>query len=131
MEQKKLDLGDLETLCEELHPVERRWHNIGLQLNVPVTDLQHIESEHKNDHSTCLRQMLKKWLESGNASWETLCDVLKFVGDDTKLADKLFEKYCGITEGVTDDSRSRKRMIPRFELIDIMPGVTIPVCIDY
>ena len=102
MEPEKLSLDDLETVCEELHPVERLWYNIGLQLQVPLVDLQLIESEHKDDHSTCLKRMIKKWIEAGNANWETLCQVLKIVGDDMKLVNKLLVKYCGETE--SDDS---------------------------
>lgn len=102
MEPEKLSLDDLETVCEELCSVERKWYNIGLQLQVPLADLQIIESECKDDQRICLRRMIQKWLEAGNATWVTLCEVLKIVGDDMKLVDKLLEKYCGKTEG--DDS---------------------------
>ena len=105
---KKLDLDDLDTLCDELHSVRRSWYNIGLQLGVPVTDLQHIESKHKY-RSSCLRQMLKKWLEFGNsASWETLCEVLRLVGDDRKLVTNLLEKYCGKE---SDEREAKRRRI--------------------
>ena len=90
---KGLSLDDLETLCEELHSVKRRWFNIGLHLQIPVKDLQHIESEYSDDHSTCLRQVLRKWLRMGNASWEKLCEVLRLVGGDRRLAYELLDKY--------------------------------------
>ena len=104
---KKLDLDDLDTLCDELHSVRRRWYNIGLQLQLPATDLQHIESKHRH-HSSCLRWMLKKWLELGSASWETLCAVLRLVGDSRKLAADLLEKYCGKE---SDDPEAKRRRV--------------------
>ena len=88
---KGLGLNDLETLCEELHPVKQRWYHIGLQLQVPVMDLLLIKSECKD--STCLRLVLRKWLMMGNASWEKLCAVLRLIGGDRRLADELLDKY--------------------------------------
>ena len=90
---KTLGPGDIKLVCKELCSVERKWHNLGLQLLVPVIDLQRIGSEYKNDHSTCLRQVLIKWLERGSASWEALCEVLELLGEG-KLAAKLLEMYC-------------------------------------
>ena len=111
---KELDLDDLETLCEELRSIKRRWYNIGVQLQVPVADLQRIESEYKNDHSTCLRQMLIKWLETGSANWGALIDALQAPivhGDENKaLAEVLLKKYCGEGEEQTQ-SKNKKRRI--------------------
>ena len=92
-EPKTLGPGDIRIVCEELSSVERKWYNLGLQLLVPVIDLQRIKYEYKNDHSTCLRQVLIKWLERGSATWEALCEVLKLLGDG-KLAANLLEMYC-------------------------------------
>ena len=109
--QQILSLNDLGTVLTELHPVRSRWYNIGLQLLVPMTDLQRIESEYKNDHGTCLRQMLIKWLEMGTASWETLIKALQapiVQGDENKaLAENLQKKYCGGGE----EGKGRKRRI--------------------
>ena len=90
---KSLSLRDLNTLCEELHPVKRKWYDIGLQLQVPVMDLQLIEFVCKDDHSNCLKQMLIKWLMMGNATLEELCGVLRLIGGDRRLADELLDKY--------------------------------------
>ena len=79
-------------------PLRGKWYYIGLQLDlVPVSDLQKIESEYKNDHITCLRQMLIIWLESGRGNWETLCQAIDSQivrGDDNSLVAKLREKFC-------------------------------------
>jgi hypothetical protein len=50
-----MNLEDLGIVLTELFGVKEKWFNIGLQLSVPVKDLQQIFSEHKNDHSTGLR----------------------------------------------------------------------------
>ena len=95
--QKSLSLSDLGDVLTELHPARAKWFNIGLQLKVSVTDLQRIESEYKNDHSTCLRQMLIKWLEMGSATWEVICDALQAPivqgGESNTLAQHLRNKY--------------------------------------
>ena len=96
-----LTLDDLGLILEEIFPVRDKWYNIGLQLQVPVKELQRIESEHKNDHTTCLRLMLIKWLELGCASWRSLCDALHspiVLGGNAALANTLMEKYCQVGE---------------------------------
>ena len=113
--QQILSLDDLGTVLTELHPVRSRWYNIGLQLLVPVTDLQRIESEYKNDHGTCLRQMLIKWLEKGTASWETLIEALKspiVQGDENMaLAANLEKKYCREEGEEESHGKGKKRRI--------------------
>lgn len=108
--QPILNVNDLGSVLTELHPARAKWYNIGLQLRVSVTDLQRIESEYKNDHSTCLRQMLVKWLETGTATWEAICDALQAPivqgGESSTLAEHLRSKYCGGEE--TGKSKKRK-----------------------
>ena len=92
-----LSLTDLGVVLTELFLVRDKWYNIGLQLQVPVTELQRIESEHKNDQMTCLRQMLIKWLELGHANWSSLCNALQspiVLGEDAALVNTLIKKYC-------------------------------------
>ena len=92
---KSLSINDLGVVLTELYPVRAKWYNIGLQLLVPVLDLRRIESEYKNDHSTCLRQMLIKWLEMGSANWETMCKALECpIVSGEALVTKLRQKYC-------------------------------------
>ena len=98
--QKVLGLNDLCTVLTEIHSVRAaKWYNIGLQLSVQVPDLQRIESEYKNDHGTCLRHMLIKWLEMGCATWKALVDALQSTivqgSENTALAETLRQRYCG------------------------------------
>ena len=106
-----LTIEDLAALLNELYPVRGRWYNLGLQLQLSVADLQRIESEYKHDHGTCLRQMLIKWLETGKASWESLCEALQcpivLGGDENQaLVTKLKEKYCPTESG---EPKTKKR----------------------
>ena len=91
-------MEDLGIVLTELFGVREKWFNIGLQLSVPVKDLQRIFSEHKNDHSTALRLMLVKWLEMGEASWKSLSRALSSqIVEESTLANKLQQKYCSTT----------------------------------
>ena len=93
-----MNLEDLGIVLTELFVVKEKWFNIGLQLSVPVKDLQWIFSEHKNDHSTGLRLMLVKWLEMGEASWKSLSKALSSqIVEESALAKKLQQKYCTST----------------------------------
>ena len=108
-----LNLSDLGAVLTELYSIRDKWYNIGLQLKVPVTELQRIESEHKNDHTTCLRLMLTKWLESGCASWRSLCDALRspiVLGDDAALVSTLIKKYCEVGHGEKEPSTKKRKL---------------------
>ena len=92
-----LGLEDLRVVFSELFSCRDKWYNLGLQLLVAVSDLEKIESEHKNDHGKCLRHMLTKWLKSGRGNWETLCQAIEdptVRGDDNSLVGRLREKFC-------------------------------------
>ena len=103
-----LTLSDLGAVLTELYCVRDKWYNIGLQLNVPVAELQRIESEHKGNYTTCLRQMLIKWLESGQANWKSLCDALHNPIVLAALANTLMKKYC---EGGEKEPSTKKRKL--------------------
>ena len=89
-----LSLNDLPLVLDELYDVRKKWYEIGLQLSVPVQDLESILSEHKNEQNVCLRLVLIIWLKSGKANWSTMCSVLTncTIGEKV-LADELRKKY--------------------------------------
>ena len=93
-----MNLEQLGPVLTELFVVKEKWFNIGLQLSVPVKDLQQIFNEHKSDHGTGLRLMLVKWLESGKASWKSVTKALscQIVGESS-LAKTLQQRYCSTT----------------------------------
>ena len=93
-----MNLEDLGPVLTELFGVKDKWFNIGIQLSVPVKDLQKIFSDHKNDHGTGLRMMLVKWLEMGQGSWKALCTALSSpIVEESSLGKKLQQKYCNRT----------------------------------
>ena len=126
--QKVLGLNDLGTVLTEIHSVRAKWYNIGLQLSVPVADLQRIESEYKNDHGTCLRHMLIKWLEMGCATWKALIDALQSPivqgGENNALADTLSRRYCGEVGEEEGKNKGKKRKAS--ETINPTPGGAPP-----
>ena len=63
--------------------VATRWHDLGLELLETTLkherELEIIETNYRNDVSTCCRKMLSKWLESqsDSASWDQLIQAVK------------------------------------------------------
>ena len=61
--------------------VATRWYDLGLELleTKHERELEIIESNYRNDMSTCCRKMLSKWLEtrSNSASWGQLIQAVK------------------------------------------------------
>ena len=82
-------MNDLRHVHEAVHPARTSWYDIGLQLDVPVDTLDSIEQEKGNDGDH-LRNLLKRWLKQGGATWGALADALKSstVGE-CQLAKKL------------------------------------------
>ncbi len=86
---------DLRAVLTELVDVCADWENIGLELELAPGTLDAIKGPFK-DHRDCLRDMLKKWLNTSAApSWEGLVQALKspIVGK-VGLANELEAKFC-------------------------------------
>ena len=69
-------MNDLGRVYEAVYPARPKWYDIGLQLRVPVDTLDCIEGE-RGDDGDHLRNVLKKWLKEGGATWGALADALK------------------------------------------------------
>ena len=98
----KLTTADLKVILEELaNEVSSKWYQIGIQLEVPLDQLNSLRHQSGSDHRANLCCILVTWLKSGKASWEALCDALQsgMVGEKA-LAEKLKSDYCS-TEGKT------------------------------
>ena len=64
--------------------ITTKWYDLGLQL-MDINTLKVIESDHRNNASTCCRIMLEKWLEkTPSASWKQLVTALSNI--DMKTA---------------------------------------------
>ena len=66
---------------EAIHQTREKWLDIGRGLRIRDDDLTCIQQQY-NDATECLYQMLKKWMNTGEASIKKLLEVLdsKVVG---------------------------------------------------
>ncbi len=86
---------NLRAVLTELVDVCADWENVGLELGLNSGTLDGIKGPFK-DHRDCLRDMLKKWLNtSPGPSWEGLVQALRspIVGK-VGLASQLEAKFC-------------------------------------
>ena len=66
----------LKALLRELHPVRASWYNIGLELDIPHTELDYLEQ----NYSDQLREVLKYWLKTAvdpPPTWEAVVIALR------------------------------------------------------
>jgi len=85
----------LKTVFRALHSVCHKWLNIGLELDVPESQLKIIETDRIGSEER-MRTMLDYWLNNYPLlSWKVLVDALKAttVGE-SRLAKELEEKHC-------------------------------------
>ena len=88
-------LKDLKCLYNELYPVSHKWFSLGVQLDVPMETLQHIEMEHKKVDRFLL-EMLTVWLKQTNPppTWNILIETLESPSIGEKLlAQQLKDKH--------------------------------------
>ena len=96
-----LSESDLSEVVNTLHPVKRKWKEIGTNLNIAPSELDAIQ------HDACdlgerLYEMVRKWFASAdNPTWTDIADALncQSVGE-TRLSKDLPMKYCGRTPGI-------------------------------
>ena len=78
----------------ELRPKASSWEDIGIELDVDDGVLQSIKLNNAGDSSSCLRDMLRKWLAkvSPAPSWTAVIDATDNLGYE-QLASRLKFKY--------------------------------------
>ena len=83
-----------------LHPVRSKWYAVGLQLSVPVSDLNSIRSQF-SDPRECLCEMLQLWLKRQRTKWSDLFGALRSpsVGEE-QLGVELLQKKFGPIEDI-------------------------------
>ncbi len=86
-------MEDLREVRQPVYPAREKWHDIGLELGVPVDALENIRShQFLTDNGGRLQEVLKIWLRtpSLNPTWESLAKALKsdYVGRED-LAQKI------------------------------------------
>ena len=90
----------LKALLNELHPVRANWFKIGLQLDIPYTDLNCFKKMY-SDPTDSLCEMLMRWLKTTPLpTWEAVVSALKSpVVAEENVAAQLESKYCQSVRG--------------------------------
>ena len=78
----------MKNVTNALKPVTA-WHNLGIQLGVPVDELREIERNYPRDISRCRSEMLSYWFHNAKEqSWNVIADALEKI-DHRKLANEI------------------------------------------
>ena len=84
----------LKELIKELRRKAADWEDIGILLDVDEGDLRTIKSDNAGNNSSCLREMLRKWLTQTlpEPSWIAIVEAIENLRDE-ELARELRLKY--------------------------------------
>ena len=93
-----LTIDNLQHVYEKLHTAHEsaspHWFNLGLALGLTHPVLTNIDSKHRGDNVSCLREMLAKLLSTQHVTWSLLSDALKKPTVDLiNLADSITGNY--------------------------------------
>ena len=70
-----------------------KWYQLGVQLEIPPTTLNTIESDHSHDAQCCMTEVINMWLQNApECSWEKLAEAVEAMGDYAALAYGLRQK---------------------------------------
>ena len=96
----------LKALLNELHPVRASWYNIGLQLDIPPTELDTLKQKYL-DPSDLLCETLKYWFKTAintHPSWEAVVVALTSrTVNKWFVAEQLELKYCTPVQNKTGE----------------------------
>ena len=104
---------NLKALLNELHSVRASWYKIGLQFDIPHTELNNFR-QISSDPMDLLCEMLVHWLKTAvnpPPSWEAVVNALNspIVGEKT-VAARLESKYCLPIEDMVDEPNSSTKV---------------------
>ena len=106
----------LKALVDELHPVRASWFKIGLELDIPHTELICFRRMH-SDFSDSLCEMLMHWLKVADdppPSWEAVITALKSqCVNEGNVAAQLESKYCAPVQRIMDESKCQPAKMER------------------
>ena len=102
-------VSSLKVLLNALHPVRTSWYNIGLELDIPHTELDWFEQKH-SDSSDLLCEVLKYWFKTATdpcPTWEAVVAALRSpIVNEKFIAEQLESKYCAPVQCMGDESNS-------------------------
>ena len=88
---------DLRDILKELYTTTAadKWEDIGIMLGIKPSELDTIKSAENRIPQSCLREMLKLYLQKDSPppSWAAIVEALEFVGEET-LAAQIKSKHC-------------------------------------
>ena len=100
----------LKALINELHPVRDSWFKIGLELDIPHTDLICFRKTH-SDFSDAMCEMLMHWLKTAvdpRPTWEAVVTALRSpLINEMNVAALLESKYCSSIQHMMNESTSQ------------------------
>lgn len=80
-------------ILKQLDGVIALWLPLGVQLNVPYSDLQVISCNHRGDARRCMMEMIQSWLNNTlDPKWSTIVQALAKIGHK-RLAHKIALNY--------------------------------------
>ena len=99
----------LKELLNELHPVQAKWFNIGLELGIPHNTLNGFKQMYTIPLDL-MREMLMHWLDTAvdpQPTWEAVVAALRSaIVDKKKVAEQLESKYCAPVQHTGEESNS-------------------------
>ena len=116
-----LSINDLCEIQSELHEVRDKWYHLGVQLKVPVSDLNAIRIQYRNDPDDCLSHMLTRWLSITipSPTWQTVIDALCTAPIKRLLvAEQIRKKYCDESTEVQRDFLSKDEIISQMDSLE-------------
>ena len=90
-------MDDLRDVRRAIWDVRRKWFDLGLELDIPLSDLNNIRARYKDASSDCLIQILVEWLKRSSPppTWRALIAALRDQAvDEEALAEVIGTKYC-------------------------------------
>ena len=70
-----------------------KWHQLGVQLEIPAATLSTIEIDHPRDAQRCMTEVINRWLQNApECSWAKLAEAVEAMGEYAALAEKLRQK---------------------------------------
>ena len=102
--QKELGLEDIRYVIEALTEVKLKWFQIGLQLGLPHSTLDCIESKCSNNYDKALYEMIKEWLKLVSDQPHTWNDIVHTLTlqsvNEGRIADKIEKQWISSMTGI-------------------------------
>ena len=77
LQNEELSQNDFSKIIDRMWNAKNKWNLIGVQFNIPVSELETIEKNNPHNIVNQFIDMIKKWLEIGqNCTWQAIHDAL-------------------------------------------------------